>query len=185
MYHWHLKQAARKIHAGGIVAYPTEAVYGLGCDPMSAAAVLRLLELKKREIDKGLILIASDFKQLQPYLAKLPTKMEKKIMSTWPGPVTWILPANQATPVWLTGAHDSIAVRVTAHPIASALCQQAGMALVSTSANISNQHPARNALDIHRIFDDQLDYILHSDTATQKNPTEIRDGKTGKILRSS
>lgn len=185
MNHWHIKQAARAIQHGGIVAYPTEAVYGLGCDPLNPHAVVRLLDLKQREMRKGLILIASDFRQLLPYVADISSAMRRKILATWPGPYTWILPASVECPVWIRGMHDSIAVRVTRHPIAASLCQNAGMAIVSTSANISDHKPARNALDIRRIFDQQLDYILHGATGGLNKPTEIRDARTNRVIRSS
>ena len=109
---WHLRQAARALRHGGIIAYPTEAVYGLGCDPLNAAAVLRLLTLKNRPMDKGLILIASDFQQLIPFVRTPDADIMRRINATWPGPVTWLLPAKAETPAWLCGAHDTLAVRV-------------------------------------------------------------------------
>ncbi|NOR70927.1 MAG: tRNA threonylcarbamoyladenosine biosynthesis protein RimN, partial [Methylomarinum sp.] len=112
-----IRLAAQKIQAGEVIAYPTEAVYGLGCDPLNEEAVLNLLALKKRSIDKGLILIASSLTQLEPYL-QLNDEIRSKVQATWPGPVTWIIPAQTWVPQWLTGQHSSLAVRVTAHPIA-------------------------------------------------------------------
>ncbi|NIP73543.1 MAG: threonylcarbamoyl-AMP synthase [Gammaproteobacteria bacterium] len=180
---WHLKQAARIIGKGGIVAYPTEAVYGLGCDPLNGGAVLRLLELKRRSVYKGLILIAATARQLEQYLAPLNEETWAKIKRTWPGPVTWLLPAHPATPWWITGGRDSVAVRVTAHPAAAALCRAAGRALVSTSANVSNHPPASTPLAVRVIFGDRVDLILHGRTGELAKPTEIRDALTGKIVR--
>jgi len=185
MSQWHLRQAAHVIHAGGIVAYPTEAVYGLGCDPFNAVAVLDLLNLKQRAASKGLILIAANIDQLDPFLLPVNKTMQHKLDRSWPGPVTWLLPARPEVPYWLRGSHASIAVRVTDHPLASALCNAAGMALVSTSANISTHPPARTALDVQRVFRNNIDYILHGATGGRNKPSEIRDGASGKIIRSS
>ena len=182
---WHLKQAARVIHAGGIVAYPTEAVFGLGCNPFDAQAVLHLLDLKQRTVDKGVILIAAHMDQLTPFIRPLKKKIQEKTQATWPGPVTWLLPALPGTPYWLCGNHESIAVRVTDHPVASALCNAAGMALVSTSANISGHPPARSALDVRRIFQTRVDYVLNGATGGRKKPTEIRNAINNRVIRSS
>ncbi|MCK4586215.1 MAG: Sua5/YciO/YrdC/YwlC family protein, partial [Gammaproteobacteria bacterium] len=114
--HWQLRQTARIIERGGIIAYPTEAVFGLGCDPINPDAVLRLLTLKRRPIGKGLVLIASNIEQLKPFMAPLDAKQQHTLEASWPGPVTWLVPAKQETPVWLKGHHDTIAVRVTDHP---------------------------------------------------------------------
>ena len=182
---WHLRQAVRALQAGGIVAYPTEAVYGLGCDPLRGEAVQRLLALKQRPVEKGLILIASDWSQLEPYLLPLTASQRKRLFATWPGPHTWILPCHPAVPVWLRGAHDSLAVRITAHPVAAALCAAWGGALVSTSANRSGLPPARSPLRVRQQFGEAIDYLLPGALGGLANPTAIRDGLTGKVLRSA
>lgn len=180
---WHIANAARRVRAGGVIAYPTEAVYGLGCDPEDGAAVLRLLELKERAIGKGLILIASQFAALQRYLAPIDAMQLKKLQRSWPGPVTWVLPARPATPVWLRGRHSTLAVRVTAHPIAAALCNACGGVLVSTSANISKRPPARSALGVRRRFGTCLDYIVNGPLGGLDKPTPIYDAATGRVVR--
>lgn len=181
---WHIKQAARVIHGGGIVAYPTEAIFGLGCDPFSLAAVWRLIGLKQRSIDKGLVLIASDMKQLLPFIKTLDQKTKVKIMATWPGPITWLLPTRTTVSPLLRGAHDTIAVRLTAHPVAARLCHTLGHALVSTSANIATQHPAKNTFEVRRKFGDTIDYLLPGRTGERKQPSEIRDVLTDKVIRA-
>lgn len=180
---WQLRQAARVIHRGGIVAYPTEAVFGLGCDPLNAEAVQRLLALKQRPVEKGLILIAADLDQLLPYIAPLSPAAEAQLAATWPGPHTWLLPARADTPRWLRGEHDTIAVRVTNHPLAAALCRAAGQAIVSTSANRAGQRPATTALQVRRQFGDQLDMVLRGRLGQTNKPTTIRDLKTGRVIR--
>ncbi|WP_455218030.1 L-threonylcarbamoyladenylate synthase [Kaarinaea lacus] len=186
MTRWQLTQATRVIRQGGIIAYPTEAVYGLGCDPYNAEAVMRLLALKRRPAEKGLILIASDISQLAPFMAPLSTGQLEQLGASWPGPVTWLVPARPETPGWLRGSHDTIAVRVTDHPVASALCQTAGHALVSTSANPAGRYPATTPLQVRRYFcqrENQVDYIVHGPLGNQVRPTTIRDLQTGKTVR--
>lgn len=179
-----LRAAARVLRNGGLVAYPTEAVYGLGCDPLNPEAVLRLLALKRRPLEKGLILIAAEFTQLLPYVGVLPGALEDKVHATWPGPVTWLLPVDDTVPRWLRGNNDSLAVRVTAHPTATALCRAFGGAIVSTSANIGGRAPARSALAVQRIFGQQIDCILHASLGGRERPTEIRDGRSDRIVRA-
>ncbi len=180
---WHLREAARCIRGGGLVAYPTEAVYGLGCDPLDRAAVTRLLVLKRRRLAKGLILIAADFEQLHPFVRPLVPARMAQVLARWPGPDTWVLPAADAVPTWLRGAHDTLAVRVTAHPVAAALCRACARALVSTSANPSGYPPARTPLQVRQRLPG-LDYILHAPLGGAPRPSTIRDGLTGKVLRA-
>jgi len=173
------------IHRGGVIAYPTEAVFGLGCDPLNPIAVQRLLEIKQRPMSKGLILIASRFEQLLPFIAPLDEVSLMFLQASWPGPLTWLVPAREDTPRWLRGEHSSIAVRVTAHPLASALCEITGHALVSTSANPAGMPPARHSLRVRKYFSNQLDLILTGDVDRQSSPTPIRDLATKKFIRSN
>lgn len=182
---WQLAQAARCVKAGGIIAYPTEAVYGLGCDPRDGAAVLRLLALKQRPLSKGLILIAARFEDLQPYIATLAAETRSKVRKTWPGPVTWLLPARSEVPYWLRGSHAALAVRVTAHPLAAALCRACGGVLVSTSANISSRPPTRTALAVRRCFGTDVDYVLSGAVGGLAKPTPIIDAHSGKLVRAA
>ena len=177
------QRAARALRAGGVVAYPTEAGWGLGCDPWDEAAVGRLLALKGRPAAQGLILIAAEPGQLTPFLAPLPPERAGEIHASWPGPVTWVLPAAVEVPAWLTGGRDTIAVRVTAHPAAALLCELAGGAIVSTSANRSAGRPARSAAAVRRIFGERIDAILPGPVGDLERPTPIRDGRTGAYLR--
>ena len=179
---WHIKRAAAILQQGGVVAYPTEGVWGLGCDPRNADAVLRLLALKHRSWHKGLILIAASHEQIAPFVMATPGMM-KRIRTTWPGPVTWLLPARDATPQWLRGSHRSVAVRVTAHPVAAALCRRFGGALVSTSANIAGRPAARRRLQVEHYFGTKLDYIVPGALGSQQGTTEIRDANSGAVIR--
>ncbi|HRD49610.1 MAG: Sua5/YciO/YrdC/YwlC family protein [Candidatus Competibacter sp.] len=179
-----LKAAARVVRAGGLIAYPTEAVYGLGCDPRNGPAVQRLLALKRRSWRKGLILIAADFAQLAPFLQPLDPTDCDRLAATWPGPHTWLIPARADTPQWLRGRHDTLAVRVTAHPLAAALCRACCHPLVSTSANFSGRPPARTALAARRQLGRVIDYLLPGPTGGAAQPTVIRDLRTGQQVRA-
>lgn len=178
-----LNRAARYIRQGGIIAYPTEAVYGLGCDPFNAAAVLRLLALKQRAIGKGIILIAADFTQIEPLILPLTADQKQCLETSWPDPTTWLVPVKPTVPVWVTGAHNRIALRITAHPLAKTLCEKVGHAIVSTSANISQQQPARSSLTVRRYFHNQIDFILTGSLGRLGKPTTIKDLLTGAIIR--
>lgn len=180
----HLLRACRALAAGGVIAYPTEGVWGLGCDPRNEDALARLLALKRRNAGKGLILIASDFAQLAPYLAPVPKAKLEVALHSWPGPETWIVPAASGVSPRLRGGHETLAVRVTAHPLVRALCEAFGSALVSTSANLSGRPPARTALGARRRFGAGLDYVLPGALGGASRPTRIRDLMTGNILRA-
>ncbi len=146
---------------------------------------MRILDIKQRQVRKGLILIASGLEQLAPYLdlTRLAPERFDDVLATWPGPVTWLIPATRSTPWWLTGEHDTLAVRITRHPLARALCDRAGHALVSTSANRAGRPPARNALQTRLALDADPDYILNGATGAQTRPSEIRDARSGEIIR--
>jgi len=184
MSRWQLTRAARSIFNGGVIAYPTEAVYGLGCDPLNPNAVQRLLEIKQRRVEKGLILIASELAQLRPFIQIPDANIMKRITASWPGPTTWLIPKQPEIPSWLCGNHERIAVRITAHPLAAALCEACGHALISTSANISHQQAARSTLQIQCRFAGQLDFILHGQLGDNTRPTEIRDAISNRLVRA-
>ena len=178
-----IARAVRTLRAGGVIAYPTEAVFGLGCLPRHRAAVMRLLAVKRRSWRKGLILIAADVAQLTPYVV-LPSEPQRHVvLSSWPGPHTWILEARRGTPRWITGGRPAVAVRVTAHPSARELCRRVGDALVSTSANVSRRPPHRRLLGLRRDLGRRVDYVLAGELGGAPRPTTIHDGRTGQVLR--
>lgn len=181
---WHLRLAVRRLRAGGVIAYPTEAVYGLGCEPLDGQAVLRLLAIKKRTLDKGLILLAASCSQLRPFVEYPSEGVMKRVTSTWPGATTWLLPVRPSVPGWLTGKYQTLAVRVTAHPQAAALCELYGGPVVSTSANVSGLPPARNALRVRIGLGNAIDYILPGRVGFERCPSQIRDSITGNLVRS-
>jgi L-threonylcarbamoyladenylate synthase len=179
-----LQTACRVLAQGGLLAYPTEAVYGFGCDPNNRQAVNRLLTLKQRPQRHGLILIAAEFNALRAYVDELDPQRMAAIFASWPGPYTWLLPARPWVPYWLTGAHSTLAVRVTDHPIAAALCRRWNGALVSTSANRRHRPPARHAAQVRYHFGAQPDlYIVTGAVGCAAGPSQIRHGCTGDIIR--
>jgi len=177
-----IKQAVATLIKGGVIAYPTEAVYGLGCDPWDENAVHKILKIKQRPWQKGLILIAADFNQLQPFIEPVTAQIMAQLESTWPGPTTWLLPVNSTVPAYLYGEHDTIAVRVTAHQQTAELCRTFGGAIVSTSANLAGKEPARTSHQVHGDLHD-VDYILAGECSGSDKPTSIRNAKTGEIIR--
>ena len=180
-----IRHAVDALKRGGVIAYPTEACFGLGCDPFSRDAVYRILSLKRRSVEQGLILIAAKLEQLAPFIDTTDTALLEQPVASWPGPNTWILPARPGTPEWITGKHPGIAVRVSDHPLVLKLCNQYAGAIVSTSANPHGLPPARTAPQVEAYFPHRLDYVLYGATGGRENPSQIRDAATGATLRSS
>lgn len=177
--------AARVVAAGGVIAYPTEGVWGLGCDPWNEAAVNRLLALKDRDPAKGLILVAAEAMQFEPWLAPLSADQRQRLEATWPGPVTWLIPDPGVAPVWIRGRHTSVALRVSAHPVVAALCRALGGPLVSTSANPSGREAARTQLAVHRYFGAAVDHYTPGLIGGATGPSTIRDLISDKVLRGA
>ncbi len=180
-----LADAVATLHQGGVIAYPTEAVWGLGCDPRQRAAVLRLLEIKRRPIDKGVIVVASGLDALRPWLdlEALPAERLAAVQTTWPGPHTWVLPASEHAPDWITGRHRGIAVRISAHPLVEQLCRAWDAPLVSTSANLAGDPPARSRSELAEELLRTIDGVLDGATGGLAQPTQIRVALTGDVLR--
>jgi len=177
------ERAARILAAGGLIAYPTEGVYGLGCLPDARHTVDRLLRLKRRSWRKGLILIAADIAQLEPLIVIPSDGLRAEILAGWPGPITWILKAQRSVPSWLSGGKGTLAVRVTAHPLARLLCSRLDSPLISTSANRSGRPPLTSVLQVRRELGADLDDLLVGPLGSLGQPTTVRDGLTGHVLR--
>jgi len=175
--------AVENLCAGRVIAYPTEAVYGLGCDPGNESAVRKLLAMKGRHESAGLVLIASGFSQLKRWIAAVDESLIEKAMQTWPGPVTWLFPRAASVPDYVAGKHDTVAVRITAHEPSRALCEAFGSALISTSANHTSDKPARSVAEVRDYFGSDLAGILAGELGDGEKPSEIRDLASGKIIR--
>ncbi|MBY6188794.1 threonylcarbamoyl-AMP synthase [Marinobacter hydrocarbonoclasticus] len=181
-----VSEGAALMAKGGVVAYPTEAVFGLGCDPNNPEAVSRLLDIKQRPVEKGLILIAAEYEQLLPYVndGALPVQRRDAIMDRWPGPTTWVMPAQSSVPSWVTGQFDTLAVRVTDHAIAADLCRAFGGPVVSTSANLTGEAPSRSADAVLAALGDRIDGVVMGEVGGRKDPSMILDAMTEQVFRT-
>jgi len=179
---WHYQRVCHALDRGGVVAYPTEGVFGLGCNPWDPKAVERLWRVKKRCRSKGFILLSHNQQVFEPLLELLPCEIREAINRSWPGPVTWVIPV-QGLPSWLTGGFPGIALRVTDHPVAARLCARWGGALISTSANISGQKPAVYTNGVRIRFGNKVDAILPGNVGSLGRTTPIFDALTGNQLR--
>ena len=181
---WRVQQAARVVRNGGVIAYPTEAVWGLGCDPWDSDAVHRLLALKERPVEKGLILVADCIEQFDFLLEDLPERWLDRLAGSWPGPNTWLVPDNGRSNPLVRGEHSSVALRVSDHPLVARLCALTGP-LVSTSANPAGRPSARSRLRVEQYFPGQLDAVLGGRLGGRRNPSTIRDLRSGEVIRAS
>ena len=175
--------AASAVKAGEIIAYPTEAIYGLGCDPTNQSTLQKLVELKSRSANKGLILVANSWEQLEPFVSLTDSSVLDTAMHSWPGPVTWIMPSSDKCSSLLTGNRDTIAVRISDHPVVRKLCEECQYALVSTSANISGQEPLPNTEQIEHAFAGKIAGVVSGSLGGLRSATSIFDARTGAQLR--
>ncbi len=181
-----LRLARDLLRAGALVAYPTEGVFGIGCDPRNPHALSRVVALKGRAAGKGLILVGCSEQQVAEFANLAGAADPAAVRSSWPGPVTWVLPARRGVARLVTGGRATVAVRVTAHPVAAALCRAFGGALVSTSANLSGRAPARTALAVRRRLGPQaVDLVLCGAVGGLRGASTIRDGASGRVLRGA
>ena len=174
--------AVQALKAGEVIAYPTEAVYGLGCDPFNRHALEKLFHVKQRPIEKGVILVAASVEQVLPYIELMDTEWQERVLASWPGPVTWVLPLKKALPEWITGGRNTVAIRVSDHPIVQALCAEFGSPIVSSSANLTGLLPARSCEEVKEMFGESL-LCVQGSLGILKQPTQIRDAVTGQVLR--
>lgn len=182
MFPW--RRAVQTLRAGDVLAHPTEGVFGLACRADHLPAVARIIELKGRSPAKGFLLIAADLTDLVEWVEAPSGPLAQEILASWPGPHTWLLPARPGVPDLLTGGRPTLAVRVTAHPLARALAGEVGP-LVSTSANPSNRPPAASALAVRRYFRGMDLVILNGALGRLGRPTSIRDGRDGRWIRGN
>ena len=178
-----IEQAVQVIHQGGLLVYPTEAVYGLGCDFNNEQAVQQLLALKQRPGDKGLILVASHIGQILPLIKPTRRSHLARALKSWPGHHTWVFPKTPLVPQWICGSHDTVAVRVSAHPVIKQLCGQLNRPLVSTSANVSGQKTATTCQDMQQLWGDQVSFYLDLPLGDEAMPSPIRMASDGSSFR--
>ena len=180
-----LDSVAKWYAQGQIFAYPTEAVFGLGCDPQNKEAVYKILELKNRPVEKGMILIASDFNQIAPYIRfnELPEATQQKVLNSWPGPVTWLLPKSDYTPDWVSGDSSMVAIRITAHPLVRLMCEHLQQPIISTSANPATADPAKTPEQLRAYFGNEL-AIVSGELGKQTSPSKIFHSLTLETIRT-
>jgi L-threonylcarbamoyladenylate synthase len=178
--------ALETFQQGGILAYPTEAVFGLGCDPDNEQAIEKLLSIKSRPVEKGLILLAGNYSQLLPYIddSKIPQDKRFTVLSRWPDGITQLVAKNANTSALLTGRFDKIAVRITSQPDVVALCKATNKPIVSTSANLTGKAPAKTWQDISDELAEKIDFIIKGQTLGFAQPSTIIDALSGDIIRS-
>ena len=134
-----LKEASAVIRSGGLVAFPTETVYGLGGDATNPEASRKIYAAKGRPSDNPLIVHIADFSQLRNIVAEVPQEAEKLAEAFWPGPLTMILRKNEVIPYETTGGLDTVAIRMPSHPVARAFLQDSGCMIAAPSANTSGR----------------------------------------------
>ena len=181
---WRYRRAVATLRAGGIVAYPTESVYGLGCDPWDRAAVARVFAVKRRPVRKRCIVIAANPSQLERLVDVHAIRFSRFASRYWPGPVTLVAPARDGSPAWLVDADGTVAVRVTNHPVARGLCASFRGPLISTSANRNARPPARDALRVRAAFGAEIDWYVAGRVGGLATPTRIIDIRDGRTIRS-
>lgn len=179
-----IQQIVEQLKQNEVVAYPTEAVFGLGCNPNSRSAVQKLLVLKQRPVEKGLILVAPCLDYFLPFIDTTAFSQADwdRLQAKYDRPTTWVVPAKTTTPKFLTGQFDSIAVRLCDHPAVKQLCEQAGFALTSTSANLTTLPPCRTAEEVKTQFGADFP-VLDLPVGEATNPSEIRDLFTHQLFR--
>jgi len=177
-----IDKAVLVLRSGEVLAYPTEAVYGLGCDPFSELAVNKLFHVKQRPTEKGVILVAASVEQVQDWVQLIGTEWETSVLESWPGPVTWVLPIKKSMPEWITGGRETVAIRVSNHPVVQALCNAYGGPIISTSANITGQPPAISCEQIKQTFQDQV-FCIDAQLGDLVQPTQIWDARSNQQLR--
>lgn len=191
-----LKLASDFVQQGNLLAYPTEAVWGIGCDPFNQQAVEQILAIKNRPLEKGMIVIAPSIASIQPFLQYLPQERQQTILSSWRKvdnqAITWLFPIPQDLPIkipdWVTGGRDSLAIRVIAHPTIGKLCQKLispqnpyGF-LISTSCNPSGELPAKNFTQAQQYFGESVGYLV-DETLNFTQPSQIKNALSGELVR--
>ena len=178
-----INSAVATIQAGGVLVYPTEAVFGIGCDFRNQSAVTKILQLKQRPVNKGLVLIASHIQQILPLIKPIDRSHLARALKSWPGHYTWVFPKTHSVPSWITGDFETVAVRISSHPTVKAICNHVGHALVSTSANISGQTTPNSCQEINNAWGNQVNYYLDLPLGKQDNPSTIKLASDGSVLR--
>ena len=179
---WRVKEAAASIRAGEVIACPAEAVWGLSCDPWNLSAVSFLCDMKQRALSKGVIVASGDVEHFGPLLSALSREEHSLALSSWPGPVTWLVPNQGYFPAWVTGESNEVAIRVTSAPALSKLCRELGGPVVTTSANWAGAQPAKHLFQVRRYFGSRI-AVVPGQVDLAGKPSTIKRIRTGEVLR--
>ena len=180
---WPIYQASQILRSSGVIAYPTETVWGIGCDPQQPSALQRVIDLKRRDAHKGLILIAGHIEQFNFLLHDLPKAQKTQLENSWPGAVTWLVPHNNRVHPLVHGQFSTVAIRVSEHKIVKELCETFNGPIVSTSANLAGQATIQNSIRAMKFLGHDLDFILQGPLGMAVAPSRIIDLQTGRIIR--
>jgi len=181
---YRIKKAVNTVKLGGIIIYPTEAVFGIGCDPNNIDALKKVIDIKSRDSQKGLIIVASKFEQILDYIKPLPKDIEDRLKTNWPAQTTYIFPASDILSDYLIGGNNrTVAIRVSQNKYIKKLCDLLGHPLVSTSANISGMESITSYKQAKREFQNKVDYILPGKVDINLKPSKIVDIFTSRVLR--
>ena len=181
---WALNRLSKALSAGAVIAYPTDTIWGFGCDPANGEAVARILRIKQRPVSKGLILLGPDMRYCDPFVDIEPDQRDR-LLQPCERPTTWLVPASAHCPWWIRGSHPTVAIRLTDHPLIRYLCERLQAPLVSTSANRGGKSNARNAFQLRRQFAGELDYIVTGFDTGGNLASDIKSLASGKTFRAS
>jgi len=181
---WALNRLVHALSRGAVIGYPTDTIWGFGCDPLEPHSVARILQIKQRPVDKGLILLSSRLEYCDAYI-KLDQAQRDIIQAPAEVPTTWLVEASDACPPWIRGNHATVAMRITDHPLLGYLCERLQSPLVSTSANHAGKATVRSSLQLRRQFGNQLDFVVTGFDTGGARPSEIKSLASGKLLRSA
>jgi L-threonylcarbamoyladenylate synthase len=181
---WALNRLVQALSKGAVIGYPTDTIWGFGCDPFAPESVARILQIKQRPVEKGLILLSSRLEYCEP-LIRLEPQQREQIKLPAERPTTWLVAASDGCPPWIRGNHPTVAIRITDHPLVAYLCSGMQSPLVSTSANAAGKSTARSALQLRRQFGDQLDTIVTGFSTGGGQASQIKSLATGNLLRTA
>ena len=177
---FNFKRLTQVINAGGVIAYPTESVYGFGCDPLNKVAVNRILKIKQRSVNKGLIIIATDIKQIKPWVQNIPVNIWEKVVNSYA--TNWVLPKSDLVPYWVSGDHQTVVIRISQHQIVRDICKYLGQPIISTSVNVAGRIELSNFIKVRKQFGKHLDFIVHGKVGGLA-PCSIIDPLNNVVLR--
>ncbi len=180
-----IEEAATWIRDGGVIAIPTDTLYGIAADPFNPRAVARIFEVKGRDADQALPLVAADLAQVVRQIGPLTESARRLVTRFWPGPLTLLAPAPPRLADGVTGGTGRVGVRVPAFAVTRAVCAAVGHPITATSANISGQAPPADPDLVERSLGDRLDYLLDTGCTPGGLPSTIVDvtGDAPRLVR--